>query len=186
MDVYRSLFGGAVKVLQPRFFEDERGYFMESWRDQTLSEALGIEPQFVQDNESQSARGVLRGLHYQWQPAQGKLVRCARGKVLDVAVDLRRNAPTFGHAEVIELSGENRRQVWIPPGFAHGFLSLADDSLVLYKCTAYWSPSGESGIWPLDPELNITWPLSADELLLSAKDANAQTLAAYAANPVFD
>lgn len=186
MDVYRSLFDGAVKVLRPRSFADVRGYFMESWRDDTLAEVLGMDLPFVQDNESLSARGVLRGLHYQWDPPQGKLVRCARGKVLDVAVDLRRSSPTLGQAEAIELSAENRLQIWIPPGFAHGFLSLSDESLVLYKCTARWSAAGESGLWPLDPELSINWPFFADDITLSPKDAEAKTLADYLADPVFD
>jgi len=186
MDVYRSLFDGAVKVLQPQVYEDERGYFMESWRDETLEKVLGIDLPFVQDNESRSARGVLRGLHYQWEPPQGKLIRCAHGKVLDVAVDLRRSSPTFGQAQTVELSADNQRQIWIPPGFAHGFLSLMENSLVLYKCTAHWSASGENGLWPLDPALNIKWPYFADDIILSPKDANAQTLADYEANPVFD
>ena len=186
MDVLRSLFDGAVKVLQPRSFRDERGYFLESWRDETLAQALGQEVHFVQDNESLSARGVVRGLQYQWDPPQGHLVRCARGRILDVAVDLRRTSPTFGQTEGVELSADNQQQLWIPAGFGHGFLSLTDNSLVLYKCTARWSASGESGLHPLDPELKIEWPCPVEEILLSTKDAEAQNLADYRANPAFD
>tara|TARA_B000000557_G_scaffold264093_1_gene268446 strand:- start:1466 stop:2026 length:561 start_codon:yes stop_codon:yes gene_type:complete len=186
MKIIRSFFDGFVHVLQPEPFADKRGYFMESWRDETLSKALGMDLHFVQDNESCSANGVLRGLHYQWDPPQGKLVRCTRGKILDVVVDLRPSAVTFGQSETVILSAENKHQLWVPPGFGHGFLSLMDDSMVLYKCTAHWSPDGESGIHPLDPTLKVDWPYPLSQIILSPKDAHAQTLADYQANPAFD
>lgn len=166
-----------VLILEPRVFEDARGCFFESWNACTFAELTGVAAEFVQDNHSVSQRGVLRGLHYQLPPmAQGKLVRVVQGAVFDVVVDLRRHSPSFGLWDGIELSAANRRELWIPPGFAHGFLSLADDSIVLYKTTAYYSPAHERCIRWDDAELAIAWPL-AGAPLLSPRDAQGLALA---------
>ena len=169
-----------VLVLEPRVFGDERGFFMESWNRRVLREAAGIEPEFVQDNHSRSARGVLRGLHYQVRQPQGKLVRVVRGSVFDVAVDLRRSSPTFGRWAGVELSEENKRQLWIPAGFAHGFLVLSDSADFLYKSTDYYAPEHERCVAWDDPEIGIRWPLSRIEMpapLLSEKDRAGARLA---------
>ena len=158
-----------VVILEPRVFEDERGFFLESWNAHDLRAALGFEASFVQDNHSRSRRGVLRGLHYQILQPQGKLVRAARGRVFDVAVDLRRSSPTFGRWGGAELSDENHRQMFVPPGFAHGFLVLSDQADVLYKTTDYYAPQHERCLIWNDPEVGIEWPLSR-EPLLAAKD----------------
>lgn len=159
-----------VKVLEPRIFGDERGFFLESWRDSWIPE-LGIQGRFVQDNHSKSRRNSLRGLHYQVQHPQGKLVRVIQGRVFDVAVDLRVSSDHFGQWVGIELSGENQRQLWVPPGFAHGFLVLSETAEFLYKCTEYYSPEHERSLAWDDPELAIQWPLAAGESpLLSARD----------------
>ncbi|SDT23218.1 dTDP-4-dehydrorhamnose 3,5-epimerase [Pseudomonas oryzae] len=166
-----------VLILEPRVFEDARGCFFESWNARTFAELTGVQAEFVQDNHSVSHRGVLRGLHYQLPPmAQGKLVRVVQGAVFDVVVDLRRASPRFGRWHGVELSAENRRQLWIPPGFAHGFLSLADASVVLYKTTAGYSPAHERCLRWDDPRLAIAWPL-AGVPLLSPRDAQGLALA---------
>lgn len=166
-----------VLILEPRVFEDARGCFFESWNARTFAELTGVDAAFVQDNHSVSHRGVLRGLHYQLPPmAQGKLLRVVQGAVFDVAVDLRRASPTFGQWLGVELSAANRRQLWIPPGCAHGFLSLADASITLYKTTAGYSPQHERCLRWDDPQLAIVWPLDG-EPLLSPRDARGLSFA---------
>lgn len=157
-----------VFVLEPRVFGDERGFFFESYNEKVFAH-LGICGPFVQDNHSFSKRNVLRGLHYQIQHPQGKLVRVGAGEILDVAVDLRRHSATFGKWEAVRLSGENRRMLWIPPGFAHGFRVISDSAHVLYKATDYYAPEFERTVAWHDPDLEIEWGLDA-EPIVSAKD----------------
>ncbi len=160
-----------VILLEPRVFGDDRGFFFESYNRQAFKEATGLDPDFVQDNHSRSVKGVLRGLHYQLPPkAQGKLVRVVAGEVFDVAVDIRKNSPTFGQWVGEVLSAENRRQMWIPAGFAHGFLTLSESAEFLYKTTDYYSPEHERCIVWDDPDINIAWPLN-QQPVLSGKDA---------------
>ena len=147
-----------VLLLEPRIFEDERGHFFESYNKKTLKE-LGIDYEFVQDNHSRSKKGVLRGLHYQIQQPQGKLVRVIEGEVFDVAVDIRKSSPTFGKWAGFNLSAQNKRVAWIPPGFAHGFLTLSDVAEFLYKTTDYWAPEYERCIRWDDPDIQIVWEL---------------------------
>jgi len=161
-----------VKIIEPQVFGDARGFFYESFNRKRFLEHTGIDLDFVQDNHSKSARGVLRGLHYQIEQPQGKLVRVVNGSVFDVAVDIRRNSPSFGYWVGEILSAENSRQIWIPPGFAHGFLVLADDTEFLYKTTDYYAPEHERTIQWNDPDLAIEWPLRGFELRLSEKDKN--------------
>ena len=164
-----------VLLIEPRVFEDARGFFFESYSKRAFADA-GIAAEFVQDNHSRSVRGVLRGLHYQIEHAQGKLVRVCAGEVFDVAVDLRRSSPTFGHHVAIEVSASNRRMLYIPPGFAHGFLVLSDVAEFLYKTTDYWYPAHERTLRFDDPALRIAWP--ADVVpTLAAKDAAGAALA---------
>jgi dTDP-4-dehydrorhamnose 3,5-epimerase len=159
-----------VLLFEPRVFGDQRGYFFETFRLDIFERHAGSRV-FVQDNESFSRRGVLRGLHYQKPPhTQGKLVRVVRGRVLDVAVDARTGSPTFGRHVAEELSDENRRMMWIPPGFAHGFLVLSETALFSYKCDAYYAPGAEVGVAWDDPDLGIDWGLSPDDVTLSPKD----------------
>jgi dTDP-4-dehydrorhamnose 3,5-epimerase len=158
-----------VVILEPRVFADERGFFLESWNARDFRAAIGFDAAFVQDNHSRSRRGVLRGLHYQIVQPQGKLVRVVRGRVFDAAVDLRRSSTTFGRWVGIELSGDDHRQVFVPPGFAHGFLVLSDEAEVLYKTTDYYAPQHERCLIWNDPDVGIDWPL-AGEPLLAAKD----------------
>lgn len=158
-----------VLILEPKVFGDERGFFFESFNQKTLAEQAGIDHPFVQDNHSRSARNVLRGLHYQIQQSQGKLVRVTAGEVFDVAVDIRKSSPTFGKWVGIRLSAENKRMMWVPPGFAHGFLVLSDYAEFLYKTTDYYAPEFERSIAWNDPDLAIDWPLDT-EPQLSAKD----------------
>jgi len=158
-----------VLLIEPQVFGDERGFFFESWNRRRFAE-LGMDRDFVQDNHSKSARNVLRGLHYQIEHAQGKLVRVIAGSIYDVAVDLRRSSPSFGKWVAFSLSAEDRRMAWIPPGFAHGFCVTSDSAEVLYKATDYWSPAHERTLKWDDPALAIPWPLSG-EPLLAAKDA---------------
>jgi dTDP-4-dehydrorhamnose 3,5-epimerase len=161
-----------VLVLEPKVFGDARGFFMESFNQRTFDQAVGHEVKFVQDNHSRSARGVLRGLHYQLPPhAQGKLVRVTAGRVWDVAVDVRRGSATFGKWTGTELSGENHRQMWVPPGFAHGFVVLSDSADFLYKTTDYYAPQAERCVRWDDPALGITWPALDVQFVLSGKDA---------------
>ena len=179
-------------LLTPKVFGDDRGYFLESWNRRSFAEALGIPEaevaSFVQDNQSRSSRGVLRGLHYQVAPeAQAKLVRCVAGEIFDVAVDLRRNSTSFGQWTGARLSGTNHRQLWVPVGFAHGFLTLSDTAEVLYKTVGYWNRSCERSLRWNDPTIGIEWPSTGIEPLLADKDAAAPGLAeALAAGDVFD
>lgn len=165
-----------VLILEPRVFADDRGYFFESWNERAFAEAAGVEVRFVQDNQSHSKRNVLRGVHYQVVRPQGKLVRVVEGVVLDVAVDLRRSSPTFGRWVAVGLSAENRRQLWIPPGFGHGFVVQSDAAQFLYKTTEYWFAEHDRAVRWNDPELRIDWGLEG-EPILAAKDAGAPLLA---------
>jgi dTDP-4-dehydrorhamnose 3,5-epimerase len=158
-----------VLILEPKVFGDERGFFFESFNARAFAEATGLQPEFVQDNHSRSQRGVLRGLHYQVQQPQGKLVRVSLGEVLDVAVDIRRSSPTFGQSVTVRLSAENKRQLWVPVGFAHGFVVLSEYAEFLYKTTDYYAPAFERCIRWDDPQLAIDWQLD-DQPQLSAKD----------------
>ena len=176
MNVVETALPG-VLVIEPRVFGDERGFFFESFNARRFAELTGVTAPFVQDNHSRSARGVLRGLHYQIRQAQGKLVRVTAGEVFDVAVDLRRASPTFGRWEGTHLSAENKRQVWIPECFAHGFVVLSDSAEFLYKTTDYWAPEHERCIRWDEPEIGVRWPLAAAPLV-SAKDAQGSTLTA--------
>ena len=157
-----------VLIVEPRVFGDARGFFLESWNRRTLA-GLGLDVDFVQDNHSRSARGVLRGLHYQVQHAQGKLVRVVAGEVFDVAVDLRRSSPTFGRHVAVTLSADDARMLWVPPGFAHGFCVTSDSADFLYKTTDYWHAEHERTLLWNDPALRIAWPVRAP--VLAAKDA---------------
>ncbi len=165
-----------VIVLEPKVFGDERGFFFESYNEKKFAEAIGYAPQFVQDNHSRSARGVLRGLHYQIQQPQGKLVRVTSGEVFDVVVDIRKNSPTFGQWVGVYLSGDNKKQLWIPPGFAHGFVVLSEFAEFLYKTTDFYAPEHERCIIWNDPQIGIEWPLT-DAPLLSGKDQQGKLLA---------
>jgi dTDP-4-dehydrorhamnose 3,5-epimerase len=164
-----------VLLIEPRVFGDDRGFFFESWNRRAFA-AAGIDVDFVQDNHSRSARGVLRGLHYQIEHAQGKLVRAIEGEVFDVAVDLRRSSPRFGRSVGVVLSARNRRMLWIPPGFAHGFVVMTDTAEFLYKATDYWFPEHERTLLWSDAALAIDWPL-AGAPILAAKDAAGRLLA---------
>lgn len=163
-----------VLLIEPKVFGDSRGYFYESWNRRTFLE-LGIDAEFVQDNQSRSQRDVLRGLHYQIEHAQGKLIRVVSGEVFDVAVDLRRSSPTFGKWVGFRLSAEDRRMAWIPPGFAHGFCVTSESAEFLYKTTDYYSPEHERALLWNDPQLGIEWPLQG-EPIVAAKDAAAPRL----------
>ena len=163
-------------VVEPNVFGDDRGFFFESFNARRFAELTGVDAEFVQDNHSRSAKNVLRGLHYQIEQAQGKLVRVTAGAVFDVAVDLRKSSPTFGKWFGIELSAENKRQLWIPPGFAHGFLVTSDAAEFLYKTTDYYAPQHERAILWNDPAIGIEWPLQGDPLL-SGKDQKGALLA---------
>lgn len=166
-----------VVLLEPRVFGDDRGFFYESYNRQAFKEATGLDPDFVQDNHSRSTQGVLRGLHYQLPPkAQGKLVRVIAGEVFDVAVDIRKDSPTFGRWVGEVLSAENKRQMWIPPGFAHGFLTLSETAEFLYKTTDYYSPAHEGCIRWDDADIGIVWPFDGVPLL-SEKDLLGGSLA---------
>ena len=165
-----------VVLIEPKVFGDARGFFFESFNQKAFNEATGTHFQFVQDNHSRSGRGVLRGLHYQVQQPQGKLVRVARGRVWDVAVDIRQGSPTFGQWVGTELSEDNQHQLWVPPGFAHGFVVLSDSADFLYKTTDYYAPQHERCIAWNDPRLAIAWPY-AGEPQLSAKDQAGKSLA---------
>jgi dTDP-4-dehydrorhamnose 3,5-epimerase len=170
-----------VLLIEPRVFGDDRGFFYESWNERAFAEA-GISASFVQDNHSRSRRNVLRGLHYQIEHAQGKLVRAVVGTVFDVAVDLRRSSPNFGRAVGIELSADNKRMLWIPPGFAHGFVVVSDVAEFLYKTTDFWHPEHERTLLWSDPALGIAWPLEG-EPVVAAKDAQGKPLASAEAYP---
>lgn len=169
MEIKNTPIAGLL-VLTPRVFQDDRGYFLETFNAKNLQET-GITTSFVQDNESKSTRGVIRGLHYQLNPyAQAKLVRVIEGTVWDVAVDLRKDSPTFGQWYGVELSGENKKQFYIPRGFAHGFSVLSETAVFAYKCDGYYQPEAERGILYNDPTLNIDWKVDESEALVSGKD----------------
>lgn len=175
-----------VVLFEPKIFGDSRGFFFESFNQKVFNDATGLDLNFVQDNHSRSTKGVLRGLHYQTQQAQGKLVRVARGAVFDVAVDIRQGSPTFGKWEGVILSEENQNQLWVPPGFAHGFLVLSDSADFLYKTTDYYAPSYERCISWNDADIGIEWPLNEygiDDPQLSAKDVAGLSLASAMTNP---
>jgi dTDP-4-dehydrorhamnose 3,5-epimerase len=165
-----------VLIIEPKVFGDARGFFFESFNQRAFNEATGLNVQFVQDNHSRSARGVLRGLHYQIEHAQGKLVRVVQGAVFDVAVDIRKSSPTFGKWVGVELSADNYRQLWVPAGFAHGFLVLSESADFLYKTTDYYHPEHERSIRWDDPTLAIDWPLEGKPVV-SAKDEQASSFA---------
>lgn len=165
-----------VYIIEPTVFGDNRGYFMESYSKRDFEEA-GLTMNFVQDNESKSKKGVLRGLHFQTKNTQGKLVRVVEGEVFDVVVDLREGSPTFGKWEGVTLTAENKRQFYIPEGFAHGFLVLSETATFQYKCTDYYAPEYDGGVLWNDPDIGIEWPLEGiEEVLLSEKDQKQQTL----------
>ena len=161
-------------IIEPRVFGDERGFFLETFQAVRYEQEAGIDLPFVQDNHSRSARGVLRGLHFQKTKPQGKLVRVVRGEVYDVAVDIRKGSATFGEWEGVILSEDNKKQFWVPPGFAHGFVVLSDTADFEYKCTDYYDPSDEGSILWSDPDLNIPWPIANP--VLSTKDESAKRL----------
>ena len=162
-------------IIEPKVFGDDRGFFLETFQAERYSHLAGIKLPFVQDNYSHSSRGVLRGLHFQKTKPQGKLVRVVRGEVYDVALDLRKGSPTFGQWEGLILSEENKRQFWLPPGFAHGFLVLSEMADFEYKCTDYYDPTDEGSVLWNDPDLDIPWPVV--DPILSNKDASAEKLA---------
>jgi dTDP-4-dehydrorhamnose 3,5-epimerase len=172
MDVIETSLPG-VLLLEPRVFRDDRGHFLETWRADRYA-AAGIRDSFVQDNVAVSSRGVLRGLHFQWPEPQGKLVMALEGAVFDVAVDIRRGSPAFGRWYGVELSAENGRQLWVPPGFAHGYLVLSERAVFAYKCTAYYRPEADRGVAWNDPEIGIEWPV--EDPILSPKDSAAPGL----------
>ncbi len=165
-----------VLILEPQVFGDDRGFFYESFNARDFAQATGLNVSFVQDNHSKSPKGVLRGLHYQIQHAQGKLVRVMQGEVFDVAVDLRKSSATFGQWVGVHLSADNHRQLWVPPGFAHGFLVLSESAEFLYKTTDYWYPEHERSLLWNDPAVGIDWSLDGQPLL-AAKDAAGKLLA---------
>ena len=165
-----------VFIIEPKAFGDERGFFYESFNARKFEELTGVATNFVQDNHSKSAKNVLRGLHYQLQQTQGKLVRVVAGEVFDVAVDIRKSSPTFGHWVGVVLSGENKRQLWVPPGFAHGFVVTSESAEFLYKTTDYWAPEFERSILWNDPAIGIEWPVDSTPML-SGKDQNGKLLA---------
>ncbi len=164
-----------VILIEPRVFGDHRGFFMETWNAETFRES-GLDLHFVQDNHSRSGRGILRGLHYQTQQPQGKLVRVTLGEVYDVAVDMRRSSPTFGQHVGITLNADDKQMLWIPPGFAHGFLVTSDECEFLYKCTDFYAPEHEHSLLWNDPSLGIEWPLGDHDPVLSEKDAQGVPL----------
>lgn len=175
MKIIETAIAGAL-IIEPKVFGDPRGFFMETWNAATFAEA-GLEMKFVQDNHSRSQRGVLRGLHFQNPSPQGKLVRVTRGAVFDVVVDIRKSSPTFGQWIGIELSDENQRMLWVPEGFAHGFLTLEDDTDFVYKCTTLFAPENEHIIAWDDPTIGVDWPLDDITPLISEKDAAGMALA---------
>ncbi|EOE6054300.1 dTDP-4-dehydrorhamnose 3,5-epimerase [Vibrio cholerae] len=165
-----------VKIIEPTVFGDERGFFMETWNQKRFEELVTGKPtQFVQDNHSKSKKGILRGLHYQTENTQGKLVRVVSGEVFDVAVDIRKDSPTFGKWVGVYLSAENKRQLWVPEGFAHGFYVTSDEAEFVYKCTDYYNPQVEMSLIWNDPVLNIEWPLEAMPIM-SQKDKNGLSI----------
>lgn len=175
MEIVKTSIEGPL-IIEPKVFKDSRGYFFESWTQRNIEQAIG-KITFVQDNESKSVRGVIRGLHFQSPPfAQSKLVRCVTGCVLDVIVDIRKGSPTYGQHISVELSGDNHRQLFVPKGFAHGFAVLSEEAIFQYKCDNYYAPQADGGISLLDKSLNIDWHIPLDEAILSDKDRNRPSL----------
>lgn len=172
-------------VLKPQVVGDDRGFFMETYRADNFRD-MGLPTDFVQDNHSRSARGVLRGLHFQWDPPMGKLMRVTSGNAFLVAVDIRKGSPTLGQWFGLEVSAENKKQVWAPYGFARGFCALTDGCEVQYKTTGLYNPRGESGISVADPAIGIEWPIKPRDAVMSSKDHEAQTLAQWLASPLSD
>jgi dTDP-4-dehydrorhamnose 3,5-epimerase len=183
LELESSQVGGDVVVLKPVVLGDDRGFFMETYRQDNFRD-LGLPTEWVQDNHSRSSRGVLRGLHFQWEPPMSKLMRVTRGTAFLVAVDIRKGSPTLAQWCGLEVSAENKRQVYAPYGFARGFCALTDDCEVQYKCTGIYNSGGESGVFYKDAQIGIEWPLT--EVLVSAKDAKAQTLAEWLGSPLSD
>lgn len=173
MNVIQTALAGVV-IIEPKVFGDDRGFFLETFQKDRYQHLAGIDLEFVQDNHSRSAKGVLRGLHFQKTKPQGKLVRVVSGEVFDVAVDINPDSPSYGQYEGVILSAQNKRQFWVPPGYAHGFTVLSDTADFEYKCTDYYDPNDEGSLLWNDPDVGIDWPL--DEPTLSAKDAAAPTL----------
>ena len=174
---------GEIVVIVPEIYQDSRGFFMESFRADHFK-SLGLPHQFLQDNHSRSVKGVIRGLHFQWDPPMGKLMRVSSGSAFLVAVDIRKGSPTLGKWAGLEASAENRRQVWAPAGFARGFCALSDACEIQYKCTGIYNNKGESGIAWNDPAIGVDWPVT--DPIISDKDRKAQTLAAWLASPPSD
>ena len=171
-----------VVVFEPTIFTDHRGYFFQSF-DRKVSDVIGTN--FVQDNHSVSHKNVIRGMHYQWQEPMGKLVRVVRGSIIDFFIDIREGSPTYGQYNQIKLSGKNNKMVWIPGGFAHGFISLENNTTVLYRCTAYYNKEKESGINIFDNDINIKWPIDKKDAIISIKDLEAQSFKEYSKNKKF-
>jgi dTDP-4-dehydrorhamnose 3,5-epimerase len=174
-----------IVIVTPQVLGDARGFFMETFRADQF-QAMGLPVGFVQDNHSRSAKGVLRGLHFQWSPPMGKLMRVTRGAAFLVAVDIRKRSPTLGQWFGLEVSAENKKQIWAPYGFARGFCSLTDDCEVQYKCTGVYNPQGESGIYFADPGIGIRWPIAPAVAVTSEKDRKAQTLERWLESPLSD
>jgi dTDP-4-dehydrorhamnose 3,5-epimerase len=181
LEFVSSHIGGDVVVIKPVVLGDDRGFFMETYRQDNFRD-LGLPTEWVQDNHSRSSKGVLRGLHFQWEPPMGKLMRVTRGAAFLVAVDIRKGSPTLGQWFGREVTAENKNQVFAPYGFARGFCALTDECEVQYKCTGIYSSGGESGIYYKDPEIGIEWPLA--DVLVSNKDANAQPLKQWLSSPL--
>tara|TARA_B100000686_G_C16613017_1_gene874864 strand:+ start:46 stop:600 length:555 start_codon:yes stop_codon:yes gene_type:complete len=172
-----------VILFTPTVYHDHRGLFFQSF-DKQVQDVTGHE--FVQDNHSYSHKNVIRGLHYQWDSPMGKLVRVVRGSAIDYFVDIRKDSPTYGQYDCVELNTENYSMIWIPEGFAHGFVSLEDHTTVLYRCTAYYNPVGESGINIFDPDIAIDWPIKKEDALISERDVNSQSFQEYSKNIKFN
>lgn len=186
MTVEETLIPG-VRILTPKVFRDKRGYFTETWVESAFNEATGHKIHFVQDNQSRSSRGVIRGLHFQSPPcAQAKLVRCLAGRVLDIAVDIRKGSPAYGRYVAVELSGDNFRQLFLPRGIAHGFAVLSDDAVFAYKCDNYYAPDHEGGIDLFDPDLCIAWPVDSRGAILSEKDRRYPAFRDFDSPFIFD
>lgn len=175
--------GGDVVVIKPVVLGDDRGFFMETYREDNFRD-LGLPTEWVQDNHSRSSKGVLRGLHFQWNPQMSKLMRVTRGAAFLVAVDIRKGSPTIGQSFGLEVSAENKKQIYAPYGFARGFCALTDECEVQYKCTGMYNSGAESGIFYKDPQIGIEWPLA--DVLISGKDAKAQSLSEWLASPLSD
>lgn len=171
-----------VKVFTPKVYYDDRGFFCESF-NKTISDIIDTE--FIQDNHSRSKKYVIRGLHYQWDKPMGKLVRVIKGRGIDVMVDIRKDSPTYGQYDKVELSEDNFNIVWVPPGFAHGFMSLEDDTHLIYKTTSYYNQESDGAINPLCKNLNIDWEIPVEDIIISSKDNQAQSFVQYKLNPKF-